>query len=202
MLLLIIMASLPVIESLLKVDLSTKTRHEGMKNEDHNVYYRLPNRCYVVKLIGTERRWFIVDDSDESERLLKRYIFHYVDNGIEACTMTHNGFEYWGQMRMGYDIEHKNKYTYDNRLGNLKMIRPIRIRVKEELNSHNTSGYEGVYRAKMSYGTEYWIASILIDDVDGVKKKKTKSFNIHKLGEEKAKQLAIIARFELGKRYE
>lgn len=195
------MASLPVIESLLKVDLSTKIRCEGMKNEDHNEYYHLPHRCYVVKLTGAERRWMIVDDSNESVKLLKRYVFHYVDNGIEACTMTHNGFEYWGQMRMGYDIEHKNKYTYDNRLGNLKMIRPIKIRVKEQLDAHNTSGYEGVYRAKMSYGTEYWIASILIDDVDGVKKKKTKSFNIDKLGEEKAKQLAIIARYEFEKLY-
>ena len=81
------------------------------------------------------------------------------------------------------------------------MIRPIKIRVKEQLDAHNTSGYEGVYRAKMSYGTEYWIASILIDDVDGVKKKKTKSFNIDKLGEEKAKQLAIIARYEFEKLY-
>ena len=195
------MASLPAIERLLKVDLSTKIRCEGMKNEDHNEYYHLPHRCYVVKLTGAERRWMIVDDSNESVKLLKRYVFHYVDNGIEACTMTHNGFEYWGQMRMGYDIEHKNKYTYDNRLGNLKMIRPIKIRVKEQLDAHNTSGYEGVYRAKMSYGTEYWIASILIDDVDGVKKKKTKSFNIDKLGEEKAKQLAIIARYEFEKLY-
>ena len=195
------MASLPAIERLLKVDLSTKIRCEGMKNEDHNEYYHLPHRCYVVKLTGAERRWMIVDDSNESVKLLKRYVFHYVDNGIEACTMTHNGFEYWGQMRMGYDIEHKNKYTYDNRLGNLKMIRPIKIRVKEHLDAHNTSGYEGVYRAKMSYGTEYWIASILIDDVDGVKKKKTKSFNIDKLGEEKAKQLAIIARYEFEKLY-
>jgi hypothetical protein len=196
------MASLPAIENLLKVDLSTKTRCEGMKNEDHNEYYHIRNRCYVVKLTGAERRWMIVDDSDESVKLLKRYVFHHVYDGMSARTLTHNGFECWGQMRMGYDVKHKSKYTYDNRLDNLKMITPIRIRVKEQLNDHNTSGYEGVHRAKTSCGNEYWRASILIDDVDGVKKKKTKCFNIHKLGEEKAKQLAIIARYEFEKLYE
>ena len=202
MLLLIIMASLHVIENLLKLDLSTKTRHEGMKNEDHNEYYHIPNRCYVVKLTGAERRWFIVDDSDESEKLLKRYVFHHVEDGSGAYTLTHNGFEYWGQIRMGYDVKHKSTNTYDNRLGNLKTITPIRIRVREPLEAHNTSGYKGVTRVKLTYGAEYWKAWIAIYDDDGISRKISKCFNIAKLGEEKAKQLAIIARFELGKGYE
>jgi hypothetical protein len=202
MLLINIMASLHAIENLLKVDLLTKTRHEGMKNEEHNEYYHLPNRCYVVKLTGAERRWFIVDDSDESEKLLKRHVFHHVEDGSGAYTLTHNGFEYWGQIRMGYDVKHKSTNTYDNRLGNLKKITPIRIRVKEPLEAHNTSGYKGVTRHKMNWGAEYWIGWISVYDSDGVSRKITKSFNIAKFGEKRAKQYAINARFRLGKLYE
>lgn len=199
------MASLPVIENLLNIDLRGMIKCDGMKRHDENRYFHIDGKYYIVKLFGVDRRWMIVDDSDESRKLLKRYVFHHIDDNSEPCTMTNDGFRHWGWMRMRCNMKHKNGCKFDNRLENMKSVRLVRmgstvIRAQKNLRPDNTSGCEGVYWTEVR-GNQYWVAYILIDDIDGVTTRKTKSYNIGVLGYEEAKKHAIIKRHEFEKFY-
>lgn len=93
-------------------------------------------------------------------------------------------------------IDHIDGNPSDNRIENLKVSSLAENQKNRQMQSNNTSGVTGVRRYEKVKPSgkiySYWIANWR--DENG--KWREKSFPIHKLGEEEAKQMAIECRTE------
>jgi len=89
----------------------------------------------------------------------------------------------------GLVVDHINTKSLDNRLENLRVVTQKVNTQNKTKPKNNTSGNMGVSKRKMN-GSEYWLARI----VDNNNKNLQKLFSISKLGNEQAKQQAILQR--------
>lgn len=185
------MAYLGDIEKLLDCDVSTLyTLNPGLNKPYVNKYYSLPNEIYVLKLYGGDK-WIIVDESDDTQDILKDNIIHSVSDYGQALTKD-GRIRSWAELRTKQrNILYKNGIRYDNRLVNItKKANEIYMKSKRH---NNTSGYEGVRYEARTKNHIYWVAKILRPN-GGTK---TVSYNVKKYGYDEAFRLAVIKRREL-----
>jgi len=97
---------------------------------------------------------------------------------------------FYGKIPKGFFIDHLNQDSSDNRIGNLRIVSNAVNKRNSGKYSNNSSGVTGVRKVKMRKNW-YWQAHWA-----GVSKRTTKNYNINTHGEEKAFELACIARKE------
>lgn len=93
----------------------------------------------------------------------------------------------------GYLIDHENRNRLDNRISNLRVIKPILNVRNRKKHSNNTTGVTGVYRYTNTInGTEYCYYVAQWDGLDG--KRRIKRYNITTYGDAEALRLATERR--------
>lgn len=183
------MASLVEIENFLNIEIKNHELREGRKKLNKNKYYIFDN-YFIVSL--TRDKYMICSNSRETIRLLGSNIWYMHTNGYSATTI--NGTtKYYHQLYLNYGegliADHINRNKYDNRHENLRVVTPRQNGRNKTKRYDNISGHTGIYEAKIK-DNHYFIVQI----VDNLNKRISKSFNIGRLGREEAKRQAIERR--------
>ena len=182
------MTSLQEIENHLDIEIADKKLRIGRKAQNKNRYYRYDD-FYIVAL--TQDKWMIVDNDRKNRKLLKNYTWYY-NNGY-AKTMVGRSMKSYHQLLLNYEAglvaDHINRCKFDNRIDNLRIVTHQENMRNQPKRINNSSGVNGICKMQRQ-GNYYWAARIY--DNNGMQI--SKSFNIKKLGDEEAKQLAIAQR--------
>lgn len=142
----------------------------------------------------TQGKWMIVSNSNTVRRLLRLHCWSFIANGY-AKTHIGRAMKYFHQSYLNYEAglvcDHIDRYKFNNRFENLRIVTYQQNNRNHSKRSDNTSGYTGICETIMS-GKPYVKVCIFTD----VNKPITKYFRIDKLGREEALRLAIAQRQE------
>ena len=179
------MTSLNYIELFLNIDLTNTRLRDGLKKKNKNQFYWFQNLYLILKL--TQDKWCIVSCNERSIDILNDNVFCY----SEGYMYSSNGYFHAMLMKPpnGLVVDHINTKSFDNRIENLRVVTQKVNTQNKKKPKNNTSGYMGISKRKMN-GSEYWLTRI----VDNNNKNLQKLFSISKLGNEQAKQQAILQR--------
>ena len=179
------MTSLNRIELFLNIDTTNMRLYDGLNKRNKNQFYWFRLQYLIVKL--TQDKWSIISCNERSIDILNDNVFcsrkgyMYSSNGsFHAMLM---------KPPNGLVVDHINTKSFDNRLENLRVVTQKVNTQNKTKPKNNTSGNMGVSKRKMN-GSEYWLTRI----VDNNNKNLQKLFSISKLGNEQAKQQAILQR--------
>ena len=183
------MTSLLDIENHLNIEIADKKLRIGRKKDNKNKYYRFDD-FYIVSL--TQGKWMIVDNDRKNRKLLRKHTWCYHDG--YAKTHVDKTVKSFHQLLLNYEqglvADHINRCKFDNRSDNLRIVTQQENMRNISKQKNNKSGINGICKMQNGKGSSYWTASIY--DNNGTLLRKT--FNINKLGETEAKQLAIAQR--------
>ena len=184
------MSTIDEIQNFLNIEIGERWLRDGKKKPNKNKYYWYEGQYYIVQL--TQNKFMICEDCNKTRRLLRLYSWRF-DHGYAYTSNTNGKTTAWHQLFLTYEdtlvADHINRFKYDNRSDNLRIV-------SLSVNSRNTtkrkdneSGIKGISRdIKGRY--MYWRVDIVNNE--GVQL--SKRFSIDKLGEDRAKQLAIEQR--------
>ena len=182
------MATIDEIQNFLNIEIDERRLRNGKKKPNKNKYYWYEGQYYIVQL--TKDKWMIAEDCNKTRRLLRLYCWYF---GKYARTNINGESKRWHQLFLTYETglvtDHINRMRCDNRADNLRIV-------TKSINSRNitkridnTTGTQGIHLLNKGI-FRYWRAVIINND--GVKL--TKCFSIDKLGDDRAKELAIAQR--------
>ena len=179
------MTSLNRIELFLNIDTTNMRLYDGLKKRNKNQFYWFRLQYLIVKL--TQDKWCIISCNERCVDILNDNVFCY----RKGYMCSSNGSFHAMIMKPpnGLVVDHINTKSFDNRLENLRVVTQKVNTQNKTKPKNNTSGNMGVSRRKMN-GCEYWLTRI----VDNNNKNLQKLFSISKLGNEHAKQQAILQR--------
>ena len=186
------MTTLDKIEELLNIEIGDKVLRKGRVYDEKNRYYWYRNEYYIVN-IGDDK-WIIMSSNDTTRELLDDYIWWYLGGYAIAKEGKTRKTVYMHRKLMNVDdsnilIDHVKRNKFDNRLENLRIVTHEQNSRNRTKPKNNISGTMGVSKRIMN-GCEYWLTRI----VDNNNKNLQKLFSIAKLGNEHAKQQAILQR--------
>ena len=183
------MATIDEIQNFLNIEIGERRLRNGKKEPNKNKYYYYENQYYIVQL--TKNRWVICEDCNKTRRLLRMYCWYFHEY---AKTRVNQKIKSWHQLFLTYEVtlvaDHINRFKYDNRSDNLRIVSPSMNSRNVTKRKNNMSGTKGVCLDKTRENRYYWKAEITNND--GVRL--DKKFSINKLGNDEAKRLAIEQR--------
>ena len=184
------MATIDKIQNFLNIEIGERWLRDGKKDPNKNKYYYYEGQYYIVQL--TQNKFMICEDCNKTRQLLRLYNWCVDSIGYGRASI--NGIpKRWHQIILNYEAglvaDHINRMRYDNRNDNLRIVTLSMNSRNVTKQKTNTSGIKGIYLDRKG-GYMYWKAGIVNNDHVEL----TKCFSINKLGENRAKQLAIEQR--------
>ena len=185
------MTSLNQIELFLNIQIGDKVLRDGLKKKNKNKFYWYINQYYIVQL--NDEKWMILTTGERSIDLLVDHIWAY-SNGYAITNIDKSTTSFHIKIMNMDDnndlvVDHINIKKFDNRLQNLRMATIQDNNRNKPKRNDNISGTTGVYKST-DHGLDYWISSINDNDNKAI----IKRFSIKKLGDEQAKNRAILQR--------
>jgi hypothetical protein len=184
------MATIDEIQNFLNIEIGERWLRDGKKDPNKNKYYYYEGQYYIVQL--TQNKWMICEDCNKTRLLLRLYSWCVGSTGY-ATTSVNGKAKNWHRIILNYEAgllaDHINRMRYDNRIDNLRIVTYSINSRNITKPKDNTSGTKGV-RLDCIHRYRYWKAEIVNNE--GIKLKKC--FSINKLGDDRAKELAIAQR--------
>lgn len=171
-----------------------------LKNKNLNNAYQIKDNITTIYLVYNKNLYKVFIDKEDTEKVVKFHWFIQNDPTKDLFYVRSSSNELKDKKQtslhrfiMNCDdyeinklqIDHKNHNGLDCRKKNLRLVSNKLNQQNIHFKSNNTSGYIGVrFNKNINCWQAQWVDKI-------TNKRKIKSFNIKKYGEEKAKQLAI-----------
>ena len=183
------MATIDEIQNFLNIEIGERWLRDGKKNPNKNKYYWYEGQYYIVQL--NKDKWMITEDCNKTRQLLRLYSWSASDG--YAHTRINGKIKGWQQLFLTYEAglvaDHINRMRYDNRIDNLRIVTYSINNRNKTKPKNNTSDITGVcLDRKGKY--RYWKTGIVNNE--GIHL--SKCFSIDKLGDDRAKELAIAQR--------
>jgi hypothetical protein len=183
------MATKNEIELYLNTDLGNDHLCCGKYRANKNKYYYRSGMYYIVHL--NNDKYMICSDDNKTRELLNNNIFtisnqYTLTRRNNSCMSFHRMYL---EPNSNEICDHINRVRFDNRSENLRRASYLENNRNRSISIKNRSGKQGVSKCKMN-GQMYWRASITNNE----RKLKFASFNIDKLGDDIAFQMACNKR--------
>ena len=140
------MASLQKIENHLNIEIGDKKLRNGRKYPNKNRYYRYDS-YYIVSL--TQDKFMIIDNDRKNRKLLRKHCWYHSGHQY-GQTRVGKSSKIFHQLLLNYEnglvADHINRYRFDNRSENLRIITYQENNRNTTKNKNNTSGVTGVRR--------------------------------------------------------
>lgn len=195
------MATLQEIQNHLNIEIGERRLRPGKKKPTKNRYYYYEDMYYIVEL--TQGKWVILSDSREVRVLLRMHTWYFGSDGYATTNvLVDDGkkTKIFHQLYLNYEAglvcDHINRYRFDNRFENLRIVTYRENNRNRTKQSNNTSGYTGIIETIMNRN-QYFVVQIKNNDNKNI----SKAFNINNLGREEALRLAVAKRLELTQQF-